>query len=72
VPVEETKRRMREILRQIQTGEFAREWMLENQAGQPLLEAGRRRWKAHPIEEVGARLRAMMPFLKARVLEEVG
>jgi ketol-acid reductoisomerase len=37
-----------------------------------LLEAGRRRWKAHPIEEVGARLRAMMPFLKARVLEEVG
>jgi len=72
VPVEETKRRMREILRQIQTGEFAREWMLENQAGQPVLEAGRKRWKAHPIEEVGARLRAMMPFLKARVLEEVG
>jgi len=72
VPVEETKRRMREILRQIQTGEFAREWMLENQAGQPVLEAGRKRWKAHPIEEVGGRLRAMMPFLKARVLEEVG
>jgi ketol-acid reductoisomerase len=72
VPVEETKRRMREILRQIQTGEFAREWMLENQAGQPVLEAGRKRWKAHPIEEVGGRLRAMMPFLRARVLEEVG
>jgi ketol-acid reductoisomerase len=46
--------------------------MLENQAGQPVLEAGRKRWKAHPIEEVGGRLRAMMPFLKARVLEEVG
>jgi ketol-acid reductoisomerase len=72
VPVEETKRRMREILRQIQTGEFAREWMLENQVGQPVLEANRKRWKAHPIEEVGARLRAMMPFLRARVLEEVG
>lgn len=72
VPVEETKRRMREILRQVQTGEFAREWMLENQAGQPVLEANRKRWKEHPIEEVGTRLRAMMPFLRARVLEEVG
>jgi ketol-acid reductoisomerase len=72
VPVEETKKRMREILRQIQTGEFAREWMLENQVGQPVLEANRKRWKAHAIEEVGSRLRAMMPFLRARVLEEVG
>ncbi|AEV15976.1 MAG: ketol-acid reductoisomerase [Thermus sp.] len=72
VPVEETKRRMREILRQIQTGEFAREWMLENQVGSPVLEANRRRWKEHPLEEVGARLRAMMPFLKAKVLQEVG
>ncbi len=72
VPLEETKRRMREILRQIQTGEFAREWILENQAGRPVLEANRRRWSQHPIEEVGARLRAMMPFLKGKVLKEVG
>lgn len=72
VPLEETKRRMREILRQIQSGEFAREWMLENQVGSPVLEANRKRWAAHPIEEVGLRLRAMMPFLKARVMEEVG
>ena len=72
VPLEETKRRMREILRQIQSGEFAREWMLENQVGSPVLEANRKRWAAHPIEEVGSRLRAMMPFLKARVMEEVG
>ena len=72
MPLEETKRRMREILRQIQSGEFAREWMLENQVGSPVLEANRKRWAAHPIEEVGSRLRAMMPFLKARVMEEVG
>lgn len=70
VPLEETKRRMREVLRQIQTGEFAREWVLENQAGQAVLQAGRRRWQSHPIEEVGARLRAMMPFIKPRITRE--
>ncbi len=66
----EVKERMKEVLRQIQRGEFAREWILENRAGQPVLEAQRRRWQAHPIEEVGKRLRAMMPFIKAR-FEEV-
>ncbi len=68
----EVKARMKEVLRQIQRGEFAREWILENQAGQPVLESGRRRWQAHPIEEVGKRLRAMMPFIKARFGEEEG
>jgi ketol-acid reductoisomerase len=66
VPTEETKARMREVLRQVQRGEFAREWMLENQANQPTLNANRNHWKEHPIEVVGPRLRAMMPFLKSR------
>ncbi|PZA08247.1 MULTISPECIES: ketol-acid reductoisomerase [unclassified Meiothermus] len=67
---EETKARMREVLRQIQQGEFAREWMLENQAGQPVLNANRNYWKSHPIEVVGPKLRAMMPFLKSRFSKE--
>ncbi|WP_457637867.1 ketol-acid reductoisomerase [Oceanithermus sp.] len=66
----EVKQRMKEVLRQIQDGEFAREWVLENQAGQPVLEAMRRKWAAHPIEQIGPKLRAMMPFLKAHVSEE--
>jgi ketol-acid reductoisomerase len=67
---EEIKARMREVLRQIQQGEFAREWMLENQAGQPVLNANRNHWKNHPIEVVGPKLRAMMPFLKSRFSKE--
>jgi len=55
---------LREILREIQTGVFAREWILENQAGRPVFETLRRRQAQHPIEEVGRRLRAMMPWLK--------
>jgi len=67
---EETKARMREVLRQIQQGEFAREWMLENLVGQPTLNANRNYWKDHPIEQVGPKLRAMMPFLKSRFSKE--
>ncbi len=66
----ETKERMRTVLQEIRSGVFAREWILENQAGRPVLEARRRQWARHPIEEVGPRLRAMMPFLKARIAEE--
>jgi ketol-acid reductoisomerase len=66
----EVKERMKEVLRQIQEGEFAREWVLENQAGQAVLEAKRHKWAQHPIEQVGPKLRAMMPFLKAHVSEE--
>lgn len=67
---EETKARMREVLRQIQQGEFAREWMLENVVGQPTLNANRNYWKNHPIEVIGPKLRAMMPFLKSRFSKE--
>ncbi len=57
------KDRMRETLAAIQNGEFARDWILENQAGQPAFRAMRRRHAEHPIEEVGEQLRSMMDFL---------
>ena len=59
----ETKREMKRVLDDIQTGKFARDWVLENKAGQASFKATRARGAAHPIEEVGARLRAMMPWI---------
>ncbi len=61
------RRTMREILEEIRSGQFAREWVLENQAGRPMFLALRERDAHHPIEEVGKRLRAMMPWLRAQV-----
>jgi ketol-acid reductoisomerase len=61
---------MKKILEEVQTGEFAREWILENQAGQPMFRAIRAREKAHLIEQVGAKLRSMMPFLEAKQIPE--
>ncbi len=58
-----TKAEMRKILDDIQSGRFARDWVQECQAGQPSFKAMRRRGADHPIEEVGARLRAMMPWI---------
>ncbi len=57
---------MRGLLRDVQSGVFAREWILENQANRPAYTAMLRREAEHPIEKVGAELRAMMPWLKAR------
>ncbi len=59
----ETKAAMKEILREIQDGEFAREWMLENKASKPVLSALRRKGADHQIEEVGSRLRGMMSWI---------
>ncbi len=59
----ETKAEMRRILDDIQSGRFARDWVTECQAGQPSFKAMRRRGAEHPIEEVGAKLRAMMPWI---------
>jgi ketol-acid reductoisomerase len=56
---------MRDVLEDVRSGAFAREWVLENRAGTPVLDAERRRQAAHPIEEVGARLREMMSWMKA-------
>ena len=60
---EETKKEMKRVLTDIQTGKFARDFVLENQAGQPTLKAKRRIGAEHQIEEVGAKLRAMMPWI---------
>ncbi|MDP6884774.1 MAG: ketol-acid reductoisomerase, partial [Rhodospirillales bacterium] len=57
------KARMKAILDDIQAGRFAKDWMLENAAGQPSFKALRRRAAEHPIEEVGEKLRAMMPWI---------
>lgn len=59
-----TKEEMRHILEEIQTGAFAREWILENQAGRPSFNAYRRKEREHPIEVIGAKLRGMMSWLK--------
>jgi ketol-acid reductoisomerase len=59
----DTKAEMKRVLEDIQSGRFVRDFMLENQAGQPSFKATRRRAAEHPIEDVGARLRAMMPWI---------
>ena len=61
---EDTKDEMRCILDEIQSGEFAREWILENQAGRPVFNAIRRQQSEHIIEQVGKKLRSMMSWLK--------
>ncbi|MGQ9659105.1 MAG: ketol-acid reductoisomerase [Thermochromatium sp.] len=63
-----TRAEMKRILHEIQTGQFAREFIAENQAGAPVLKAMRRLSAAHPIEEVGERLREMMPWIRERRL----
>ena len=60
---EETRREMREILSEIQSGSFAREFILENQANRPVFNALLKKDSEHMIEEVGERLRKMMPFV---------
>jgi ketol-acid reductoisomerase len=62
---EETREEMRRILDDIQSGRFANEWILENQAGRPVFNALRKKSAEHPIEEVGERLRSMMPWIGA-------
>ena len=59
----ETKKVMKQILTEIQSGEFAKRWIAENEAGLPVYKATRDRELTHPIEVVGAKLRGMMPFL---------
>ncbi len=62
------KERMKEILGEIQSGRFAREFIVENQSGCVSFEALRRQGAAHPMEEVGARLRDLMPWLREKRL----
>ncbi len=64
----ETKAEMKRVLNDIQSGTFTRNWMLENKVNQTSFKATRARMSAHSIEEVGARLRDMMPWIKAKAL----
>jgi ketol-acid reductoisomerase len=66
VITKETKENMRAILKEIQDGSFAREWIEENEKGQPTLKKLREEYLNHPIEKVGAQLRKMMPWLKEK------
>jgi ketol-acid reductoisomerase len=68
VITEDTKEEMRRILMDIQSGAFVSEWMRECKAGQPKFKAIRRLNDEHPIEEVGAKLRDMMPWIKSKAL----
>jgi ketol-acid reductoisomerase len=65
LPYDETKKRMKEILTDIQTGRFVRDFMTENAVGQPMFKSTRRINDAHQIEAVGEKLRAMMPWISA-------
>jgi len=60
---EETKQEMWRILREVQDGTHARNWILENMAGRPFFNAMRKKEREHPMEEVGRKLRRMMPWL---------
>jgi len=60
---EETKKEMKRVLADIQSGRFVKNFVLDNRAGQPELKAARKAAAAHPIEKVGAELRAMMPWI---------
>ena len=68
VVTEETKKAMKQALKDIQTGEYAKSFILENRAGAPTLLSRRRLNAEHPIEVVGEKLRAMMPWIKANKL----
>jgi ketol-acid reductoisomerase len=65
---EDTRDEMRRILGEIQSGAFAKEFILENQAGAAGMKAMRRLGEEHPIEQVGERLREMMPWIREKKL----
>jgi ketol-acid reductoisomerase len=68
---DETKRRMKGLLAEVQSGAFAREWMKENRSGLSRFKELESQTREHDIERVGARLRAMMPWLgKSRLVDK--
>jgi ketol-acid reductoisomerase len=66
---EETKNEMRKILKEVQNGQFAREWILENRAGAPAFKAVRRNERKHELEEVGRRLRRLMTWIDSKEVD---
>lgn len=63
---EQTRAEMKKILKEVQSGEFAREWILENRAGAPVFKAHRKREQKLLIEQVGRQLRGLMPWIDAK------
>jgi ketol-acid reductoisomerase len=68
IVTEETRKTMRQVLKDIQTGDYAKSFIIESKAGAPSLQSHRRLTAEHQIETVGARLRAMMPWIAANKL----
>ncbi|MDZ4819950.1 MAG: ketol-acid reductoisomerase [Planctomycetota bacterium] len=66
IVTEQTKAEMKKILKEIQSGQFAREWILENKANAPAFKATRRAERTHGIEDVGRRLRRLMTWIKSK------
>jgi ketol-acid reductoisomerase len=65
---EQTRAEMRKILHEIRSGQFAREWILENKANRPTFNAMKRMERQHPVEEVGKRLRGLMTWIDAKTV----
>jgi ketol-acid reductoisomerase len=59
---------MKKILAEIRSGQFAKEWILENRANQPVFSATKRIEREHPVEQVGKRLRSLMPWIDAKTV----
>ncbi len=71
IVTDETKKEMKKILQEIQEGRFAKEWILECQAGQPSFKALLKKGEQHPIEEVGGKLRSMMGWIaKKKIVDK--
>jgi ketol-acid reductoisomerase len=70
IVTDETRATMKAILGEIQSGAFAQEWVREHAAGKPRFAEFRRTWAAHPIESVGKKLRALMPWMRANTKPE--
>jgi ketol-acid reductoisomerase len=69
IVTDETKKEMKKILEEIRSGQFARDWILENKAGAPSFKATRRREREHGVEEVGKELRRMMSWIKEKEVD---
>jgi ketol-acid reductoisomerase len=69
IVTEETKKEMKKILEEIRSGQFARDWILENKAGAPSFKATRRRERQHGVEVVGKKLRKLMSWIKAKEVD---
>ena len=69
IVTDETKKEMKKVLKEIQDGTFAKNWLLENQVGRPMFNARRKMEAEHPIEVVGKELREMMSWIDTKKLD---